>query len=46
MQLPRNPHSAWGLPTGIRLSHWGLSDDDFQLVLHRGEETSFAMGLR
>lgn len=43
MQLPRNPHSGLVLPAGILLSHWGLSDGDFQLVLHRGEET---LGLR
>lgn len=43
MRLPRNPHSVLGLPTGIPLSPWELSDDDFQLVLHRGEET-FARG--
>lgn len=45
MQLPWNPHSVLGLPAGILLSRWGVSDDDFQLVLHRGEEM-FAMGLR
>lgn len=45
MQLPRNPYSVLGLPAGILLSHWGLSDDDLQLVLHRGEEM-LVMGLR